>query len=125
MAESYGAYQISALLYALHFSDTQDSSPWHGACFNVCTGDIEDAPAPAALHSFKAHVEDGKIYVTAAPEATLSKNKSRPPKLSAQGSQPGAGKGVVIVGGGSGALHCVESLREVSSLIPSYMRATW
>ncbi|QRV79193.1 apoptosis-inducing factor 1 [Ceratobasidium sp. AG-Ba] len=44
--------------------------PWHGACFNVCTGDIEDAPAPDALHSFKAEIQDGKIVVTADPEKT-------------------------------------------------------
>ena len=27
--------------------------PWHGACFNAKTGDIEDAPAPNHLQSFK------------------------------------------------------------------------
>ncbi|RDB26297.1 Apoptosis-inducing factor 1 [Hypsizygus marmoreus] len=92
-------------------SDGRVVCPWHGACFNVCNGDIEDAPAPNALHSFKAHVADGKIYVTANPSETLKNNKERQPKLTSTGSDS-IGKGVVIVGGGSGAFHTVESLRE-------------
>ena len=27
--------------------------PWHGACFNIKTGDIEDFPGLDSLHSFK------------------------------------------------------------------------
>ncbi|OCH94795.1 hypothetical protein OBBRIDRAFT_788801 [Obba rivulosa] len=102
----YGAPLAKGVLTA----DGRVVCPWHGACFNVCTGDIEDAPAPTAIHSFKAHVESGKIYVSANPESTLKKNMSRQPKLLATGTS--AGKGVVIVGGGSGAFHCIESLRE-------------
>jgi len=86
--------------------------PWHGACFNVCTGDIEDAPAPSAIHSFKTHVENGKILVTADPVNTTKNNMSRQPKLLAQSVNSNAGPGVVIVGGGSAAFHTVESLRE-------------
>jgi hypothetical protein len=100
------------------------------ACFSVCTGDIgpscalnyillliytlEDAPAPAALHSFQTHITDGKIYVTADPANTTKEKTSRPPKLLSSGSEIG-GAGVVIVGGGSGAFHATESLREVGS----------
>ncbi|KAH8100761.1 hypothetical protein BXZ70DRAFT_935724 [Cristinia sonorae] len=92
-------------------SDGRVVCPWHGACFNVCTGDIEDAPAPTALHSFKAHVENGKIHVTADPGQTTKANFSRPPKLLAK-SVTTTSAGVVIVGGGSGAFQTVESLRE-------------
>jgi NADPH-dependent 2,4-dienoyl-CoA reductase/sulfur reductase-like enzyme len=81
------------------------------ACFNVCTGDIEDAPAPSALHSFQTYISDGKIYVTADPAKTNKEKMSRPPMLLASGTELG-GAGVVIVGGGSGAFHAVESLRE-------------
>lgn len=73
----------------------------------------EDAPAPSALHSFKASVSEGKIYVTADPQNTTKQNMSRPPKLLATGTASSTGPGVVIVGGGSGAFHAVESLREV------------
>lgn len=65
-----------------------------------------------AIHSFKAHVAEGKIHVTANPANTLKENKDRQPKLLSSGSESG-GKGVVILGGGSGAFHAVESLREV------------
>ena len=27
--------------------------PWHGACFNVATGDIEDFPGLDSLHKFQ------------------------------------------------------------------------
>ncbi|KAH9902894.1 hypothetical protein C8Q73DRAFT_635454 [Cubamyces lactineus] len=106
----YGAPLAKGVLTA----DGRVVCPWHGACFNVCTGDIEDAPAPTALHSFKAEIVNGKINVTADPANTTSANKSRQPKLLATGSSAptGQGKGVVIVGGGSGAFHCIESLRE-------------
>jgi len=81
--------------------------PWHGACFNAKTGDIEDAPAPNNLQSFKVEVEGSDIYVTADAEAI--KQNERPTKMkSASGSE----KGVVVVGGGSGALYAVEGLRE-------------
>lgn len=102
----YGAPLANGVLTA----DGRVVCPWHGACFNVGTGDIEDAPAPSAIHSFKVHVADGKIHVAADPANTLKNNLSRQPKLLATGV--GAGKGVVIVGGGSGAYYCIESLRE-------------
>ena len=73
----------------------------------------EDAPAPAALHSFQTHITDGKIHVTADPVNTTKEKMSRPPKLLSSGSEVG-GAGVVIVGGGSGAFHATESLREAS-----------
>ncbi|TRM64743.1 hypothetical protein BD626DRAFT_567619 [Schizophyllum amplum] len=85
--------------------------PWHGACFNVCTGDIEDAPAPTAIHSFRAEAKDGKIYVTADPSKTTKDEKERAPKLLSSGTE-GSGKGVVIIGGGSATYHAIESLRE-------------
>ncbi|KAH9178408.1 flavoprotein [Lactarius sanguifluus] len=105
----YGAPLVKGVLTA----DGRVVCPWHGACFNVCTGDIEDAPAPSALHSFQTHIADGKIYVTADPANTTKEKFSRPPKLLASGTEVG-GAGVVIVGGGSGAFHAVESLREAS-----------
>ena len=96
------------------------SGPTHSqwpyvACFNVCTGDIEDAPAPAAIHSFRTSISDGKILVTADEERVSKANMSRSPKVA---SNTDAGltsgdAGVVIVGGGSGTFHSILSLREV------------
>jgi apoptosis-inducing factor 3 len=85
----------------------------HGACFNACTGDIEDAPALFAIHSFKTHVEDDKIWVTADPKLTKKDDNSvRQPNI-ATGLNLEESSGVVIVGGGSGTIHAIESLREV------------
>jgi len=113
------------------------------ACFNVCTGDIgfswylsvllsvilissviEDAPATGALHSFRAHVADGKIYVTADPARSLKDNMSRAPRP-VDTSNESSGKGVVIVGGGSGAFYATQSMREVSlRIVMVVMRLT-
>lgn len=89
----------------------------HGACFNVCTGDIEDAPALHAIHSFPTSVSDGKILVTADPKYTLKDdNLVREPKIASLSISAEGPNGVVIVGGGAGASHVVESLREVRSV---------
>lgn len=89
----------------------------HTLHFLLLTHNTEDAPAPAALHSFQTHIADGKIYVTADPSNTAKEKKSRPPRLLSSGSEVG-GAGVVIVGGGSGAFHATESLREASHESP-------
>jgi len=109
--------------YAFHrVSNPNRSRRPFVACFNVCTGDIEDAPAPAALHSFKTSISDGKILVTADEERVSKPNASRLPKVP---SNPDAGlmsgnAGVVIVGGGSGAFHSIISLREVRRMFLRY-----
>jgi hypothetical protein len=84
----------------------------HGACFNAHTGDIEDAPALAALHSFKTELQGGKLKVTAELDKTSSKDWGRQPNLPTF-YQTTTAHGVVIVGGGGGAMHAIESLREV------------
>uniref|UniRef100_A0A8B9H1I4 Apoptosis inducing factor mitochondria associated 5 n=1 Tax=Astyanax mexicanus TaxID=7994 RepID=A0A8B9H1I4_ASTMX len=38
--------------------------PWHGACFNVKTGDMEEYPAMDSLRCHKVKVHDKKVYVT-------------------------------------------------------------
>ncbi|KAG6333683.1 hypothetical protein ID866_5401, partial [Astraeus odoratus] len=100
----YGAPLAKGVLTA----DGRVVCPWHGACFKICTGDIEDAPAPAALHSFKTHITDGMVFVTADVSRTLKSNMARAPTLLSTGAAAN-GKGVVIIGGGSGTLHAVES----------------
>lgn len=101
--------------------------PWHGACFSVCTGDIEDAPGLDALWNYEAKVSDdgSKILVTANVEQVMSK-VGRSPLVAGKGAKRGksttisqaassdakSSSKVVIVGGGSGGLHTIESLRE-------------
>ncbi|WVQ85561.1 hypothetical protein IAT38_007727 [Cryptococcus sp. DSM 104549] len=88
--------------------------PWHGACFNVCTGDIEDAPGLDSLWSFSATVNNGQIVVGASQKEVKSKIGRIVPKARTKAkAEKGEKKAerVVIVGGGSGGIHTVESLR--------------
>ncbi|KAF4548070.1 Pyridine nucleotide-disulfide oxidoreductase-like protein 15 [Elsinoe fawcettii] len=80
--------------------------PWHGACFNARTGDVEDAPALDPLHRFKVTQKDGGVYVSA--EEKQVKDQRR--KLSIKCSPKKKG-GVVVVGGGAGAIAAIEALR--------------
>jgi len=83
--------------------------PWHGACFNAKTGDIEDAPALDALAAFKVTERDGAIYVTG--DAETIKAGRRKPNIKCVAAQSGDDK-VLVVGGGSGTIGLVEALRE-------------
>lgn len=85
--------------------------PWHGACFHAKNGDIEDAPALDSLLSLKLEVEGNDVFVTADAEKLKGKPGVAP---SCKGGVQSVkqGKGVVIVGGGAGAIHCVEELRK-------------
>ncbi|KAL4869681.1 hypothetical protein BDV12DRAFT_185005 [Aspergillus spectabilis] len=82
--------------------------PWHGACFNVKSGDIEDAPAPAALNTFELVEKDGAVYIRGEESAIKSGQRLSEHKCSANG--PG---GLVIVGGGSGTLGVILAIREL------------
>ncbi|KAG9053301.1 hypothetical protein FS842_008378 [Serendipita sp. 407] len=105
----YGAPLAKGVLTA----DGRITCPWHGACFNACTGDIEDAPALFGIHSFQTSVEDGQICVTADPKYTKKDdNLVRQPGFAAADFNKEESSGVVIVGGGSGAMHAIESLRD-------------
>ncbi|KAL4770972.1 hypothetical protein BDW60DRAFT_208518 [Aspergillus nidulans var. acristatus] len=82
--------------------------PWHGACFNVKSGDIEDAPAPAALNTFELFEEDGAVYIRGEESAIKSGQRISEHKCSSSG--PG---GLVIIGGGSGTLGVILAIREL------------
>ncbi|OAA59412.1 Pyridine nucleotide-disulfide oxidoreductase, FAD/NAD(P)-binding domain protein [Cordyceps fumosorosea ARSEF 2679] len=85
--------------------------PWHGACFNARTGDIESAPGLDALPTFKLTERDGAVYVTG-DEATIKSSRRRPNFSCNPGATTKFEGDVVIVGGGSGAMGAVEGLRE-------------
>lgn len=83
--------------------------PWHGACFNAKTGDVEDAPALDYLPTFKVVERDGGVYITGDKETI--KSGRRKPKFKCTVAKEESNK-VVVVGGGSGAIGAVEALRE-------------
>ncbi|KXJ90813.1 monodehydroascorbate reductase [Microdochium bolleyi] len=84
--------------------------PWHGACFNGKTGDIENAPGLDSLASFKLVEKDGGVYIEG-EEATIKAGR-RKPNFKCSAAPSGNTEKVVIVGGGSGAIGTVEALRE-------------
>lgn len=45
--------------------------PWHGACFDVKTGDIEDAPSIDCLQSYKVEITGENIKIVADPAGIL------------------------------------------------------
>jgi len=81
--------------------------PWHGACFNVTTGDVEDAPALDPLARYEIEERDGKVFVRG-DEKVLKANF--PNALSVACKTTG-GEKIIVVGGGSGSLGAVEGLR--------------
>ncbi|KAK8073570.1 Apoptosis-inducing factor 1 [Apiospora phragmitis] len=82
--------------------------PWHGACFNGKTGDVEDAPALDSLPVFKVIEKDGAVYVQG-EEATIKAGRRQPNLKSTSATKS---EKVVVVGGGSGGLGLVQGLRE-------------
>ncbi|MCJ1299461.1 hypothetical protein MMC08_002253 [Hypocenomyce scalaris] len=80
---------------------------WHGACFNVATGDVEDAPALDPLAKFEIVEKNGAVYIKGEESTIKSSRRSPNHKCSAQGQDK-----VVIVGGGSGTVGALQALRE-------------
>ncbi|KFY41465.1 hypothetical protein V494_02977 [Pseudogymnoascus sp. VKM F-4513 (FW-928)] len=87
--------------------DGRITCPWHGACFNAKTGDIENAPAIDNLPVFGLVEKDGGVYVTGAQDKI--KGSRRKPNIKCSAVKP---ENIVVVGGGSGAIGTVEALRE-------------
>ncbi|KAF2868729.1 rubredoxin-NAD(+) reductase [Massariosphaeria phaeospora] len=86
--------------------DGRITCPWHGACFKVSTGDVEDAPALDSISKYQVFERDGAVFVKA-EEATIKANK-RP--LNVKCSSVSQEK-VLVIGGGSGTLGAIEGLR--------------
>ncbi|XP_052752094.1 apoptosis-inducing factor 3 isoform X1 [Galleria mellonella] len=99
----YGAPLTSGAL-----SDGRIRCPWHGACFNIKTGDIEDFPGFDSLPCYQVTVsEKGQVKV----KAKISDLKSNK-RIKDMGSvSPCDGSVVVIVGGGPSGATCAETLR--------------
>lgn len=74
--------------------DGRITCAWHGACFNVCSGDVEDAPAPNALEKFEVFEKDGAVWIKGEEKAI--KAGQRDPVMKCDAEKEG---GVVVVGG--------------------------
>lgn len=82
--------------------------PFHGACFNVRTGDIEEYPGLDSLPCYKVNVEDGNVYVSI-NKKSLSQSKRVKEMCTIQ---PDTKHTVLLVGGGPASLVCAETLRQ-------------
>ncbi|KAH6564162.1 hypothetical protein BASA50_006853 [Batrachochytrium salamandrivorans] len=88
-------------------SDGRIMCQWHGACFRVQTGDIEDAPSVDSLTSYKVVIRNNHVFiVTTQEEVKAGKRKAVVRHLRS------SGKKAIIVGGGAGGLIAAETLRE-------------
>lgn len=98
----YGAPMMKGVVTG----DGRITCPWHGACFKISTGDVEDAPALDPLAKFKVVQKDGAVFISGDESALKAGRRKLDIKCSAKSQD-----NVVIVGGGSGALGAIEGLR--------------
>ncbi|XP_055003884.1 apoptosis inducing factor mitochondria associated 4 [Boleophthalmus pectinirostris] len=82
--------------------------PFHGACFNVKTGDIEDYPGLDSLPCYKVTVTNGQVYVTI-NKKTMMQTKRVKEMCSVT---PDLKHTIVLIGGGPASLVCAETLRQ-------------
>jgi NADPH-dependent 2,4-dienoyl-CoA reductase/sulfur reductase-like enzyme/nitrite reductase/ring-hydroxylating ferredoxin subunit len=81
--------------------------PWHGACFNTSTGDIEDSPGLDSIRTFKVELEGDNVVVHA-PIGDIKAWKRTPPLASCSEADK---RIFVIIGGGAAGQACAETLR--------------
>ncbi|KAI9026466.1 NAD-dependent dehydrogenase [Phycomyces nitens] len=81
---------------------------WHGACFDLKTGDIEDAPALDRLRTFDVTVRNGGVYVK------ISREELENPRVLPKCVKynPESKQTVVILGGGASGSSAAQELRE-------------
>ena len=73
------------------------------ACFNVATGDVEDAPALDPLAKFKVVQKDGGVYITGEEKTIKAGRRGLSIKCSSKGQDK-----VVIIG------RYVDSRRQIN-----------
>jgi len=82
--------------------------PWHGACFNSETGDIEDFPGLDSLACHKVEERDGSIIVTADKRELVTGRRHI--KISDLVEE--TDERIVIIGGGAAGQSAAETLRK-------------
>lgn len=97
-----------ALLTTGALSEGRIRCPWHGACFNIRTGDIEDFPGQDSIPCYKVNIEQGKVRVRA-KRSDLQANKRLKDMVK---RDPNNEETFVVIGGGPSGGICVETLRQ-------------
>lgn len=97
----YGAPLVDGVL-----SGERIVCPWHHACFNVKSGDLEEPPAFDSLPRFDARVEGEQIFVHVPKNAS---DRRTPPMTK---REPEDQRRFVILGGGAAGFMAAQTLRE-------------
>uniref|UniRef100_A0A3P9KVL4 Apoptosis inducing factor mitochondria associated 3 n=1 Tax=Oryzias latipes TaxID=8090 RepID=A0A3P9KVL4_ORYLA len=102
----YGAPLVKGVLSKGHVR-----CPWHGACFNVATGDIEDFPGLDSLPVFQVTLPCWSCLVSHSllNQALQTQKRSKP---MARCSSVIHSNTVVAISAGPAALVCAETLRQ-------------
>uniref|UniRef100_A0A8C7M207 Rieske domain-containing protein n=1 Tax=Oncorhynchus mykiss TaxID=8022 RepID=A0A8C7M207_ONCMY len=95
----YGAPLVKGILSKGHVR-----CPWHGACFNIVTGDIEEFPGLDSLPTFQ-------VTFLVQFDLQSQKRSKAMARCSAVNSSTGFSQ-VLIVGSGPAGLVCAETLRQ-------------
>ncbi|RWS26139.1 apoptosis-inducing factor 3-like isoform X4 [Leptotrombidium deliense] len=82
--------------------------PWHAACFNISTGDIEDFPAFDSIPCYEVLVKNDDIWIKA-KLSELKQNKRRKTLCKRDITDS---RCFVIVGAGAAGFQCCETLRQ-------------
>ncbi|XP_039289208.1 apoptosis-inducing factor 3 isoform X2 [Nilaparvata lugens] len=88
--------------------------PWHGACFSLETGDIEDFPGLDCLPKFGVEVVPGGGVKVTANKQLLKSNKRARTVCAARAPKGFTAESVfVIIGAGAAGNNCAETLRQL------------
>jgi len=82
--------------------------PWHGACFNSDTGDIEDFPGLDSLACHKVEEKDGNVIVTADKRELITGRRHIKISEIIEESE----ERIVIIGAGAAGQSAAETLRK-------------
>ena len=97
----YGAPLVEGVL-----SGERIVCPWHHACFNVTSGDLEEPPAFDALARYEVKVENDQVMVHLPDDA---QDRRTPPMVQ---RDPKDERLFVIAGGGAAGYTAAQTLRE-------------
>ncbi|XP_061458537.1 apoptosis-inducing factor 3 isoform X3 [Rhineura floridana] len=104
----YGAPLVKGVL-----SKGRLRCPWHGACFNIGTGDIEDYPGLDSLPKFQVKIEKEKVYIRASKQALQTQRRTKVmAKCISLSNYSITSTNVLIIGAGPAGLVCAETLRQ-------------
>ncbi|XP_078523164.1 apoptosis-inducing factor 3 isoform X2 [Lissotriton helveticus] len=104
----YGAPLVKGVL-----SKGRVRCPWHGACFNISTGDIEDFPGLDGLPRFQVRIEKERVHIRASKQALQSQRRTKVmAKCISLNNYNTSTTNVLIIGAGPAGLMCAETLRQ-------------